>query len=235
VKYIKSIYAVVLCLFLSLVIFTCKKKDKEIIPVNYGYNYFPEKVGQYAIYEVDSIAQDDASNKHDTTRYLLKELIAESFLDNSGRPAYRMERYYKYYRKNIPYDSMNWQGPRVWYANSTISTAEKVEENVRYIKLTFPVSKGKKWDGNAYNTLGQKQYEVTSVDVPETINGVHFDSVITIKQFEQVDFIEYIYQEEKYARNIGLVYKVQDSLLYNGGAADTTGYTYTQQIITYGP
>jgi len=217
----------------GVTLLACKKDNSVSSAVNFTYNYFPDEIGSYVIYEVDSIAQDDKSNKRDTTRYLLKELIASDFLDNSGRPTLRIERYYKFYNKNIPYDSMNWIGPRVWFANKTAYSAEKVEENVRYLKLSFPLSKGEKWNGNVYNTFGEKEYEVKSLDVPEIINNVHFDSVVTVRQLEKIDFIEYIYEAEKYARNVGLIYKVRDSL-YDGGTPDTIGFRYKQKIISYG-
>ena len=220
-------------LLFGILFFSCKKDSPTPSSLDFGYNYLPDEIGRYVIYEVDSIAQDDKSNKHDTTRYLLKELIASSFLDNSNRPTLRIERYYKFYKKNIPYDSMNWIGPRVWFANKTIYTAEKVEENIRYLKLAFPVVKGKRWNGNLYNTLGRKDYEVMFLDQAETINAIDFDSVVTVKQVQKIDFIEYIYEAEKYARNVGLIYKIRDSL-YDGGTLDTIGFRYTQKIISYG-
>ncbi len=128
---------------------------------------------------------------------------------------------------------MNWEGPRVWYANRTATTAEKVEENKRFIKLVFPSQNGKEWDGNSFNSLGEKIYEIISSDESESVNSLSFDSVVTVKQFEQDDFIEYIYEMEKYARNVGLIYKVRDSL-YDGGGSDTIGYTYRQKIVSYG-
>lgn len=228
--------------FVLLVILTCIgllasycKKDIETSePVDLSYNYFPVDIGRYVIYEVDSIAYDDKIHPiPDTTRYLLKEVIAETFLDNSGRPTLRIERFKKMYNDSIPYNSINWMGPKVWYANRTSSTAEKVEENIRYIKLVFPPKKGKEWDGNSFNALGQKYYEIISVDKPEIINNVSFDSVITVKQFEQINMVEYRYEIEKFSKNIGLIYKEQDSV-YIDTANKRFGYKYTQQIVSYG-
>jgi len=209
------------------------KKDAETAPVDLGYEYFPDDIGSYIIYEVDSIAYDDAVKPPDTTRYLLKELVESTFIDNSGRPTLRIERYKKMYNPLVPYDSISWVLSDIWTANRTTTTAEKTEENIRYIKLVFPVVKGKEWNGNSFNTLGQKDYEMISVDQPETIGGISFDSVITVSQFQQINFIEYINEEEKFAKHVGLIYKKMDNL-YDGGSADTVGYTFTQKIISYG-
>ena len=225
-------YIFLLLLFLT-VISSCKKDIDIVEPVNFGYSYFPGDIGRYAIYEVDSIAFDDIAHPPDTTRYLLKELIASTFLDNAGRQTLRMERYYKMYNPFIPYDLIPWLGPRVWSANKTTTTVEKVEENIRYIKLVFPPSKGKEWNGNAYNTLGQKDYEILSSDQAEMVNGSSFDSVVTVLQSEQKDFIRYIYEVEKYARGVGLVYKERDSI-YHGGTTNLVGYVFKQKIVSYG-
>lgn len=226
-------YIFLFFIFIGIVVVSCKKDASTSSTIDAGYNYFPDDIGRYIIYEVDSIAYDDQSHAPDTTRYLLKEVIASSFIDNSGRSALRIERFVKIYNDSIPYDSMTWVGPRVWYANKTATTAEKIEENIRYIKLVFPAKKGSEWDGNSYNVLGEKFYEILSINEPETMNAIAFDSVVTVKHFEQINFIEYIYEVEKYARDIGLIYKVRDSL-YDGGTADTVGYTFTQKIVSYG-
>ena len=240
IKKITSGYLLFFCrfrrigiLFFLFFIFSCKKDTDISVPVDFGYTYFPIDIGRYVIYEVDSIAYDDIVHPPDTSRYLLKELIASSFLDNSGRITFRIERYYKIYNSSIPYDSIPWIGPRVWFANQTTTTAERVEENLRYIKLVFPSSKGKEWNGNAYNTLDQKNYEILSSDQAELVNSTSFDSVVTVLQSEEKDFIRYIYEVEKYARGVGLVYKERDSI-YDGGTEDTVGYMFKQKIVSYG-
>lgn len=226
-------YILFFCSALGVLVYSCKKDTKAVQTIDMGYNYFPDDVNSYVIYEVDSTWQDDKSGVDTAFRYLLMEKIESAFIDNSGRPALRIERYKKIYNAVVPYDSMPWSSPKIWYANLTATTAEKVEENIRYIKLTFPAREGKEWDGNTFNTLGQKYYEIISVDEPETVNSVSFDSVITVLQNKQIDFIQYVYEVEKYARNVGLVYKERDSL-YDGGFADTVGYTYKQKIVSYG-
>jgi hypothetical protein len=224
---------VILLFLLGVFAYSCKKDPAAETPIDLGYNYLPDDVGRFIIYEVDSISYDDVSGPPDTIRYLLKELIAAAFTDNTGKPALKLERYYKMYSDSIPYDSLSWIGPRIWSANKSSSDFQKFEENVRYIRLIFPVKEGKQWNGNSYNTLGEKEYEIISVDESANINSSSFDSVVTVKQFEQINFIENRYEEEKYARNVGLIYKQRDSL-YHGGGPDTTGYTFRQKIVSYG-
>ena len=226
-------------LFLGVVFFSCKK-DKVIVPsTDFGYNYFPNDVGHYVIYQVDSIGRDDLSNHHDSTRYLLKELIAATFLDNANRPTLRIERYYQFYHFSTHTWDTAWSVPKVWTANRTQTTLEKKEENITYLKLVFPVKQDKQWNGNTYNALGDKEYQITSVDQHETINALSFDSVATVTQFQKKDIIDTIDEAEKYARNIGLIYKKRDSLYFSYSSitqnySDAVGYRFTQKIISYG-
>jgi hypothetical protein len=234
-KIIRNIF--LFFLLAGIAMFSCKKDPKVSQAVNMGYNYFPTTIGSYIIYQVDSGWRDDKSSIDTVYHYLLKEVIADTIMDNSGRIAYKVARYKKYYNDTISYDSMNWVGPRMWSCIRTSSTAEKIEENVRYLKLIFPMSKGKTWNGNIFNSQAKKDYEVESLDKAEIVNNIAFDSVVTVKQFEQIDFIEYINQKEKYARNVGLIYKIRDSLNFGSYTLlhkDTIGYTYLQKIVSYG-
>ena len=229
----KKIFWLLILTALSFLFYTCRKDSPSTPPINFGYNYIPENVGHYVIYEVDSIAYDDISHAPDTTRYLLKELIDSIYTDNTGKPAMRIERYFKHYNDSIPYSDLPWEGPRIWSARKSANDYQKVEENVRYLRLVFPATEGKQWDGNLYNPFQGKDYEITSSDKGEWVNSIYFDSVVTVLQFEKVNFIEYRYEQEKYARNIGLIYKEVDSL-YDGGGPDTVGFTYKQMIVSYG-
>jgi hypothetical protein len=221
---------------IGILVSQCKKDSPTNNPsVNFGYNYYPDEIGRYVVYEVDSIAYDDKIHPPDTFRYLLKELITEKFPDNTGRPTLRLERFHKIYNDTVPYDSMQWLGPRIWTANKTVTTLERKEENIIYLRLIFPVQKGKTWNGNAYNTLGEKEYEIISAHEPGYLNNLYFDSVTTVKQYENVNLIETKYEIEKYAANVGLIYKHITSIYHEGDSINNKfGYRFTQKIVGYG-
>ena len=172
-----------------------------------GYNYFPDDAGRYVIYNVDSTYYDDAADSSRNYRFQLKEKIESVYTDNQNRPAIRLERYIKLYDPAVPYSAMSWQLRNVWAENRTVSTAEKVEDNVRYIKLAFPVKENQVWDGNAQNINGAQNYSYLFYDLPRTLGGMHFDSVLQVNQRNESSIINQVYYEEKYARNTGLVYK----------------------------
>jgi hypothetical protein len=218
---------------------SCKKNPAT--PPDVGYSYFPDATGKYVVYEVDSVFQNDTLNSKDTLRYLLKEVIESIFTDNEGRPSMRIERYMKYYNPQVPYSQMQWQLKDVWMATRTSTTAEKVEENVRYLKLVFPLSKGKDWNGNVYNTKPEWEYQVTEYDKPLVLGALSFDSTLTVEQINRNILTRTEYSVEKYARNVGLIYKemlildkqpenAQDTPPFN----DTSGYYYTAKAIEFG-
>ena len=96
-----------------------------------GYEYFPNDSGIWVQYVVDSIDYDDEFG-NDTFQFQLLEKIESKSIDNEGRDAQRIERLKR------PNDSSIWRIKDVWYANLTESKAEKIEENLRYVKLNFP-------------------------------------------------------------------------------------------------
>ena len=180
-----------------IAIFGCKKSEKA--SVNYYYNYFPLEIGAWVQYDVIDIVHANLSS--DTSIYQLKEIITEEFLDNQGRLTYRVERFWRGKSSSI------WNIKDVWYANTTKTTAEKVEENIRFTKLVFPVKKDKYWNGNAFNTLDEWEYSYDSLHTDKVINGLSFDSTITVVQRDNENVVEYEKVQEIFAIDIGLVYK----------------------------
>ncbi|MFL5763096.1 MAG: hypothetical protein ACJ77K_04080 [Bacteroidia bacterium] len=193
--------------FFSLILagFSCKKEKDP--PVDLGYDYFPEKVGKFVIYDVDSFYYDDFTSSIDTFKFQIKEKIQSVYNDAQGRATLRLERYIKNYSASVPYNAMPWTIKDVWAANRLATTAEKVEENVRYVKLAFPVKKGQEWNGNAQNTNGGLTYSYLFFDQPRTIGGNAFDSVLQVNQQNSETLISKDFFIEKYARRTGMVYK----------------------------
>lgn len=225
-------------LFVFLLTFYACKKEKEKSSVDLGYSYFPNEIGRYVIYQVDSTSYNDFFTpvKIETVHFQIKEIIESHFTDNEGRESERIERYM---RNN---DSLPWVLRDVWYQTRTAVSAEKVEENVRFVKLTFPVEINHKWNGNAFNSIGKYEYEYKSVDAQKTVNGHTFDSTLIVNQILDSNLIEKKYQVEMYAKNIGMIYKrfvdVQDKSISIEpkplSERIDQGSDYTYRIIAFG-
>lgn len=228
-------------LLVSTIFYACKKEKNTDIN-DLGYEYFPNEAGRYVIYDVDSIVYDDFENDTDYYKYELKEVIESIFTDNEGRQAQRIERYIRNYNDTIPYSQIPWNLKDVWYANRTQIAAERVEENVRYVKLVFPIKESKTWNGNAYNTLDEWEYEYTTIHQPNSFGTISFDSTLSVTQYDdnaQILIQRQLYTES-YAKNVGLVYKkiidIKSKNINSLPVMDriTSGVIYTQKVKSYG-
>lgn len=224
----------------AFVVFSCKKKTEN--PPDVGYAYAPQTLGKYIVYDVDSTIYDDF--KHDTTnyKYRIKEKLEENYIDNQNRTAIKLVRYIKKYSATVSYDNMPWAVKDVWNYTKTNTTLEVVEEDIRFTKLIFPVKEDATWNGNANNTIGQWDYKYSYTDRAETINGTHFDNVLMVTQkSDKGNAIHREYYVEKYAKDVGLVYREIKDLHATVVIANvpveqriTSGVIYKLTYITHG-
>jgi hypothetical protein len=197
--------------------------------------YFPLQSGNYIIYQVDSIIhryEDDETNNPDslidTFHYEVKEVIDSSFIDGEGDVAWRLSRYY---REN---SNENWTFTSLWTAKRTNQSAQRVEENIRFVKLSFPVRLNTTWNGNLFNFLPEEDYTIQEANVPITIGGFSFDSSVTVLQLDDLNAIHHLYKEEKYVYGVGLAYRQRDSLNLDMFQI-TNGIEFRQTLIDYFP
>lgn len=186
----------------------CQKKKTEA-PPDVGYGYAPDLIGKYVVYDVDSTVFDDFAKDTLYYKYRIKEKLSENFTDNQGRPAIKLIRYIKRYDPAKSYDQMDWTVKDVWNYTRTATSLEVVEENVRYTKLVFPVKTDVSWNGNAQNTQPAMDYKYLFTDMKQSVNGTVFDDVLCVEQKDdkRKNVIHRQYYMEKYARNVGLVYR----------------------------
>jgi len=217
----------------SFFFFSCEKEEDMVTP-NIGHTYAGLQVGKYVIYDVDSTFYNIPFGVDSTYHFQIKEVLASKYTDGEGEDAYELIRY----KKQI--DSTTWVLTDVWNCKISGNNFEQVEENVRYRKMIFPVKANKTWNGNSMNTMSSWDYEYTSVHQSGNIGGVGLDSVLTVLQFDDgVILTQDIYYEEKYAANVGMVYKkVRDiEKIYNTSTGQfeiSTGLSYTMTLSSYG-
>ncbi len=194
--------------FLAFVISGCNN-DEQSIHIDVGYDYFPCSVGTWFHYDVDSTIWDDFTSQTYEYHSQILEVIESQFIDNEGNPAFRIERYYR------ASDSADWVIKDIWFANLKPASAEKVEENVRFVKLTFPVHENFKWDGNAFNYLNEENYAYKGLHESITAGSNHYDSTITVEHKNSYNLIEEDNRYEVYAKHIGLVKKYSKTVKKN--------------------
>ncbi len=209
------------CGLLAAACFSCKKRSGEA--PDFYYRYFPAQTGYWITYTVDSMHHDNGS---DTVHFELREETGPSFIDNEGRIAYQLFRYKR------THNSEAWNLTDVWTITRTRSRAERWEENVRLVKLTFPVKQFARWNGNLYNELDEEEYVVQTAHEAHTLNALEFDSVVHVVQKDFQNVIDTIYKEERYASGVGLIFRQYRELSWGGGTI--FGVEFYQTITGYG-
>ena len=195
----------------------CSKSTFEETNLEMGYEYFPLELGKYKIYQVDSVVYDTTGSGVTITNSssYIQEEIVDTLLDNSGRLNYKIERSWRRETGDV------WQLQDVWLTNRSDETAERIEENLRFIKMVFPLSVGKTWDGNIFidqttniSVAGETieifknwLYEVASIGEMATVGSNTYDEVAEIIQADSENFIELRSSREQYAKGVGMVYR----------------------------
>lgn len=228
-----------------LTVFSCKKHAPIEDSIDMGYEYYPLTMGDWAIYETDSIYYDTDAGIHDTASCQLKEYLSETFLDNEGRESFKIERYK---RDN---DSAQWAISDIWYVTPTSGRIERIEEDIRYEPFIFPVKNNTRWDLNTFNSYNiynlwedddskiEIEVKDTLVHAPYTIDSIAYDSTVTVwHKYETL--INYEVYNAVYAKNIGLLYKEMTYYYSKQITAEpitervSKGVKYTQKLISYG-
>jgi hypothetical protein len=187
-------------IFLFLLLLSCRREEDAALK-DLGYAYFPLDVGKYVVYSVREIDVDAPVSRYDTSRYFIKEKLESVFIDNSGKPSIRVERY----RKNLLSDP--WVISDVWYFFRDERNAQKVEENERYIRMSFPITEDARWNGNAFLPVPDWMYKYEDIHQPYSAAGLTFDKTVTVNQRFRFNFVEYENCKETYAENVGMVFR----------------------------
>lgn len=123
---------------------SCTKETEPVDESTFGYDFFPVTKGKSWIYASDSIIYDNGGTKIDTFVSFIKEEIGDSFIDEAGNTVYKLNRYF---RRN-PTDV--WSRTNTWTTYTDRTRAIRTEENLKFVKLVFPLKKGLRWDGNVF-------------------------------------------------------------------------------------
>lgn len=198
-------------------LFSCKQRMIEAPEIDFGYEYFPLSIGQSKIFRLDSIIFDPIVGgiSVDTFSWLLKEEIVDTLRDGTGLLSYVVERS----QKGVEDD--DWVVDRVWTMSRTKTQAIRTEDNLRFIKMNFPLSENADWDANIFvdkslevSVAGETleifkgwESKVLTIEEPFVLNEQVFDEVLAIQLADNENLIEYRYGVERYAKDIGLIYK----------------------------
>ena len=135
------------------------------------------------------------------------------------------------FNDTVSYDSMDWVMTDVWTATPQQGFYERYEENVRYVRLNYPVVEGKDWNGNAYNTFNEWNYEYENVHQSHTTGAFTFDSTLTVNQRDNINIIDNETAFEVYAKDVGLIEKHYTDQVKSISTGDITSGTSMNWIL----
>ncbi len=194
-------------------------RETEQVNIDFGYEYFPLKVGRSWEYQVDSIIFDPAGSGTaiDSTRIWALETALDFFLDHAGDTIFRVERYERGDTGQV------WQIRKVMALSRTAQQAQRTEDNLRFVKLGFPLSKHAAWNGARF--IDPEQTVVVAGEILKMFNGwrstvleygtawnngiMNFDDAVVVSHADSENLVEYRYVQEAYARGVGLVFAEQ--------------------------
>ena len=198
---------IILLILGSFLLFACDNLNSNLPPPQDGGKFFYPNIGQSVVYDVE-YTQYELTGKIVVKTYQLKEANVLAFNDLDGKEAFKIERY----RKEI--DSQKWMIDSIFVAKKTIDKALKTENNVTYVKIVFPIKEGLKWNGNAYNSLGNDVYELKKVNQPFQTNGQKFENTFSVIQQNDSTLVDLKRRVEVYAVGIGMVYQEKTNVSY---------------------
>jgi hypothetical protein len=123
---------------------SCTKETEPVDESTFGYDFFPVTKGKSWIYASDSIIYDNGGTKIDTFFSFIKEEMGDSFIDEAGNTVYKLNRYFRRNATDV------WSRTNTWTTYTDRTRAIRTEENLKFVKLIFPLKKGLRWDGNVF-------------------------------------------------------------------------------------
>lgn len=181
------------------------------------YAYFPLSVGQSWEYQLDSIIFDPGLNGTtiDSSTIYVRETVIDSTAAADGSFNYLIE------HAQRQTTSQAWEVKSIFTAQKTNTQALRTEDNLKILKLTFPIRVNSNWNPTLFfdpglrvdvagETIEQfKNWEGRVVATTESVEvlGKTYDQVVHTLLADDENLIELRMVQEMYAPSIGLIYR----------------------------
>ncbi|HEY1045515.1 MAG TPA: hypothetical protein VGF79_03690 [Bacteroidia bacterium] len=189
---------------------SCRKDEYETFKGSNDISYYNLKLGSYVTYDVTEIVYDDFTNSIDTSVYEVKEYNESVYTDNLGRKGIKLDRYIKNKTTGL------WDYLNSYYSVNGQNSIERVEENKRMIKLSFPVTTDAVWNSNSLNMDNAINVFYGLIRKKYQQDAFKFESVISVESANVINSFRERSFREIYAKNIGLIFKYYVNIEKNG-------------------
>lgn len=219
-------------ILLFFLLFSCQ--SQEALPKRTGQEYVPVQVGAYWEYAVTETVISQVGGQTNTFTELRVE-VTDS-IASGGDLTYVLHRWTR------DQGSSDWTAAETWSLRMNTTQLVQQEGNLPYVKLMFPLTEGRSWNGNSLNNLGGTDacgdgsfacdmYVVSGWQKPFEIPGVisYEDAVTILENNEDDPIIGKDIRKTVYAKGIGWVYREDTHLEYC-----TVGDCIGQQVVENG-
>ncbi len=209
------------------VLASCRKDEYETYVRNSEKSYYNDTLGSFSIFKVNEITFDDFTNSSDTSEYQLMEYNDTFFTDNLGRKALKVDRYRRLS------DTSLWTYINSWYSVADNNMVERVEDNKRMIKLSFPITIDAVWNSNAYNLDNAVNVYYGLINKPYTLDAFKFKKALSVESTNVINSKFERSFKEIYAAGIGLVYKNHISLEKSNNGDLIRGFKINYRLLRH--
>ena len=223
----------VLALFygwLILGIMSCRKDRIEPKSNQIGFEYSPLSIGNTWLYQVDSIHFNAFTKSIDTFHFFEKHQIKDTSRGDLDQ---------LHFHTDIS-RSTSKNGKFVFVRNQLRSITnyrlEIVDSNSRHVALVFPPDLYNTWNPNQFNTKEKENAEVINKLSALEVDSIIYNDVVCVMHYDQSFQILRRYKEEKFAKNIGLIFANQIDWTKKTIGDSTeipNGFNFTYKLIDF--
>ena len=209
------------------------QNNAQTVPLAFGYEFFPLEIGRYMIYEVTK-TNYPSNQPIIIENYQLKEEVVDTFRSASKVKLYVLERYVR------ADETKNWKIDSVWVASRTNNQGIRQENNISFVRLTFPLKDKLVWNGNFFNNNAREDYQIESFNKPLVINKLNFPKTLKVQQVNDSSLVRLTRRSEIYAENVGIVALDEIRIFYKsderniGKGVIDFGRIIKQKVIAFG-
>jgi len=124
----------------SIAFISCGEETLMLNDRATGYQFYPVEVGNFWIYKVDSTLVPGFKVAKDLSTSFVKEEIESSFINSQGDTTFVIQ------RSVSPTRNGQYIFTDRWTLERNNDNLTRVEENLRFLKIIFPVNVGDEWD-----------------------------------------------------------------------------------------
>ena len=163
--------------------------------------FFPLELNAFTVFEVTELKHDAFLEQTDTFQFFIKETIEDTAFNNGGQVSYRV-------KVEKSEDDTTYTFEKYVILERDPSSAQRVEDDIRNIKLSFPLRERKTWDANELNIYDYQSARTLLIREPSTVGTTTFAETVTVDFGFDVDLFFTNIEEEVYAKDIGLVKRI---------------------------